>query len=60
MTHEEHAEAVHKTMKGIERAVRKHHAALAAYVAEYGASAGIGGEIVALAVLPKDPPPNPE
>jgi hypothetical protein len=53
MTPAEHARRIHRTL-------RAHHAALAAFAAEHGAAAGLGSEIVALAVVPKDPPPNPE
>jgi hypothetical protein len=61
MTLAEHAEIVRRTLRNLERAVREHHAALAAMVAEHGEAAGLDPDLVAASVQPKDPPPeNPE
>lgn len=60
MTHAEHAKNCRLTLRALERAMRQHHYALAAYAAAYGASVGIDDDIVTAAAAPKDPPPNPD
>lgn len=57
MTESEHAERIHRTLTAIEKAVKVHHAALAAYAAEHGAGR-VGEGITLLAAAPKNPPPN--
>lgn len=59
MTHAEHADRIHKTLRKLHKALDAHHRALANYAAEHGPSCGVAPEIVALAVVPKDPPGNP-
>lgn len=59
MTHAEHAERIHKTLRKLHKALTEHHRALADYAAEHGADCGVAPELMALAVLPKDPPDNP-
>lgn len=58
MTHEEHAHAIHTALLDLERATRRLHRRLARYAAEHGAAAGIGHDLMQLAVVPKDLPPN--
>lgn len=73
MTHKEHADRVRECLDAVEatsrahheatnrahhRAIRKLHKALADYATEHGADAGIGGENIALAAAPKNPPDN--
>lgn len=58
MTKAEHATRIKRTLDTVHRALDAHHAALAAFAAEYGEADGVEGEIVALAAAPKNPPNN--
>jgi hypothetical protein len=59
MTHAEHADRIHKTLRKLHKALEAHHRALADYAAEHGEACGIEPELVALSVAPKRPPDNP-
>jgi hypothetical protein len=56
MTHAEHAQRIHRSLTAVHKALRHHHAALAAYAAEHGPGLSIGDELIELAVVPKDEP----
>lgn len=58
MTPQEHAERIQRRLKRVEAAQLSLHNALAAALAEHGATLGIGGDVMASAV-PKNEPPNP-
>jgi hypothetical protein len=60
MTPAEHADRIHRLLRKSERAQRAVHAALADAVREHGAALGLGDPEMQAAVVPKDPPPNPE
>lgn len=60
MTKDEHALEILHLLRASERAQVRLHRALARVVREHGAGLGLCEEVMAAAVLPKDPPPNPD
>jgi hypothetical protein len=49
----EHAKRIHRRLHAL-------HTALADFAREHGAAVGLDDDTMQAAIVPKDPPPNPE
>lgn len=58
MTPNEHAHRLHATLTALERAMARHHQALADFAQDCGPELGVDDELTTLAAAPKEPPPN--